>query len=313
MLPELSYKPPNLEEIQACMKEGKKRYSPTSTPPQAPTPQEEHDAQVKEIISTSLDVAKGRRKWNTEIKIREPKPDYGTEKYFEIEVQKAQQAVIRKELQTVARNQLYEDPTTILPDFACLQPLKLHIEQMNGVNTASGFVFICVSPDSRAESQDLRQLYKLAEKAVHKCWVGEWLFTFEQRGVYDTPEYGTGVHLNFLIKKHHAYMKKAPTDMAREFRNTFKHVIGDGCFSAVDYRYAKDPTNFLSYFAGNKDESHDPEVMMTDGLWREECGLQPYYSSQGWLEHFKQLDSEVGWFYLNPIKTFYDALSEAQK
>lgn len=260
------------------------------------------NAAKQDIIDTSLEVATKKRKgWeNPVIKIKPAKPEYGTEAYYELEVQKAHQAVVRKELQTVARNQIYANPET-LPDFPCLRPLKLHIEQMNGINTASAYVFICVSPDSRAESQDLRTLFALADKAVHKCWVGEWLFTFEQRGVYDTPEYGTGIHMNFLIKKSPAYMKKAPTDMSREFRNTFKHVVGDGCFSAVDYRYAADPKNFLTYFAGYKDENHDPEVIMSDSLWREDNGLSPYYCSDGWLEAFKSLDTEPSAFYLAPL------------
>lgn len=229
------------------------------------------------------------------------KPEFGTEKYYEIEVQKAQEAVVRKELQAVVRQELYANPN-MLPDFKCLRSLKLHIEQMNGVNTASKYIFICVSPDSRDSSQNIEYLIKLVDKAVHKVWIQDWLMTFEQRGACGTKELGTGIHMNFLIKKAESHLKKAPTDMAREFRNTFKSVIGDNCFSAVDYRYSNDPTNFLNYFAGVKDEGHDPEVILGDREWREQLGILPYFCSSGWLEHFQALKDYPRAFYLDEQK-----------
>lgn len=257
---------------------------------------------LSDFYEKNTQIVSGKRKFKSDlqVKLKEQKPEYGTEQYYIQEVQKAQQAVVRKELQTVARNQLYNNPQSILPDFACLKPLKIHIDQMNGVNTASRYVYIVVSPDTRDMSQDLENLQTIARKAVNRVWIAEWLLTFEQRGVVDSPHFGKGIHLNFVIKKSDTHLKKAPTDMAREFRNTFKHVIGANCFSAVDYRYATDPTNFLHYLSGQKDEKHDPEVIMSDDVWRKENDLPSYFSSNGWGPEIAALNDYARAFYLAP-------------
>jgi len=236
------------------------------------------------------------------VKMKPVKPEYGTEEYYKNEIQKAQQQIVRKELQTVARNELYKDPNNFLPDFECLRPLKLHIEQMNGINTASRYVFICVSPDPENEAQEqyIQSLHELSMKTVNKCWVGKWVVTYEQRGSMETQEYGKGIHINFLFEKSDAYLKKAPTDMCREVRNTFKHYIGENCWNAVDYRYSNDPTNFLTYFAGKKDVQHDPEVILADQIWRDEQGMPTHFKSEGWGEWMEKLDPEWSCFYKTP-------------
>lgn len=241
--------------------------------------------------------AHGKVKKIGKIVVKSPKPEYGTEEWCDREVEIATIQVIRKELQTVMRNELYANPN-ILPQHKSFDGLKLHIEKMNGINTASQFVYICVSPDTRALSQDLKELMDLCTKAVTKVWIGEWLLTFEQRGMIDTPEYGTGVHINFLFHKATTHVKKAPTDMAREIRNTFKNVIGDGCFSAVDYKYSNQPLTFLKYFAGGKDDHHNPEIIMSDDVWRKENGLHSFYAgNDSWNYYTQQLEPEYAAFY----------------
>lgn len=172
-------------------------------------------------------------------------------------------------------DRLQEDPAKYLSQYACAKDLIEYIETENELGPSSKYVFIVVNPSPEAQL-NLPKLIELASKAMSKVFIEHYIMSFEQRGVLDSPEFGTGIHMNFLIVKNEQNMKKKPKRIADEIYNTFKNVCGNRMH--VVHRYAANPENFLNYILGEKSDPSKLDLIFGDIEWRKSVGLAGYYT-----------------------------------
>lgn len=168
------------------------------------------------------------------------------------------------------------------------------MSQMVKENTRAGtlnkyqYYTINIKPESQS---DFGSIQKAIAKSADKVWVGRWLCSFEQRGLIGQPNFGTGLHINFLIEKAETHMSKKQSLCEKEMKNTWKNLCEVniiGTHAPFMCRYAADGTNFENYVKGNKDFVKHPEkkpMVEADRLWRREyLRMEDYFGDWDTVE-----------------------------
>jgi hypothetical protein len=135
--------------------------------------------------------------------------------------------------------------------------------------TETNHVLITINPDnSKVVINDFKEL---VEQSINKKWIlGEVYYTFEQRGE-NLEEMGKGFHAHILMNRN----GKRPSEIHREYFNTFKHVCGNK--KHVDVRINKNFSETFDYISGKKFKDEKQKKQDIDVLWRQKIGLQTHY------------------------------------
>lgn len=141
-----------------------------------------------------------------------------------------------------------------------------------GAGSASRYIYFTINLKPEAQ-HDFGVIAKQIEKTATKTWIKRYLLSYEQRGLVGTPEFGTGVHINFLVEKAEEYMSKKPADCLKEVKNTWKHLCDVSIPAVLTMRYAPDPVNFVNYVSGIKDDEEKQPLVEADKAWRKYLGI----------------------------------------
>jgi len=187
---------------------------------------------------------------------------------------KQEHAVIRKKAWTRVVGKMYENDFYSqiergeIDDPAIIELAKRAKERNE--KSKSIWVFITVNID---DDQKLDLLIKQLEKLTKKVWVTDYIYSIEQRSEIKN-EY-KGFHSHIYIKRN----GKPPSELTREIRNTFKHLVGND--KAIDIKYDLESSykNRVNYILGIKKDNTKMEKCQIDADFRKSRGLREYYAS----------------------------------
>lgn len=163
------------------------------------------------------------------------------------------------------------------------QLIKLKIEQDD--NTTYGYMINC-NPDERII--DLLKFKELCKKAMSKIWITDFVWVLEQRGE-TIDEIGKGFHFHALIKPTEG---KRPSQVVREFTNSFKKATDTGQWNFFQIKYLKKDEfeRKISYLVGWKSEKHKNLKQQYDVLWRKNNDIPKAYYSENFDFKDKWID-----------------------
>lgn len=178
--------------------------------------------------------------------------------------------LIYHQYKEVLEKELNESPETLTDDPRIID----HVNETNAAGGSSRYLCFTVNVKPEAQS-DLNCIKKYLDKATTKTWIKRYLCSYEQRGLIGTPEFGTGLHINLLVEKKQEYMSKKASKCYDEMKNTFKHIVkfdGYNDKKLMALRFNWDPTNFVNYINGLKEEEKLP-LVEADKVWRQQLGI----------------------------------------
>lgn len=134
--------------------------------------------------------------------------------------------------------------------------------------------WLTINPPSTVK---LDKFQDLITKYVNRKIVGQYLYVLEQRGK-TLHEMGKGFHAHLLVERNLDYI---PSQFLRNSRNTFKRILNVKnealfCPYWLDHRYYKDK---VKYILGAKTGEGKDVKQTVDIVWREDYGIQPYYTN----------------------------------
>lgn len=187
------------------------------------------------------------------------------------QLRKATDNVVLDYLKEYMRQQLKDNPEQHIQDENVLNIIKTINENRKNKKEKekSNYVFITINP---SPDSSLEKFVSTVHKSVTKKWVTYYLYSFEQRGTLDN-DYCTGHHCHMLLYRE----GKRPSEIAREFRNTFKSFIGNPQHVNIKYISDKDVEKVTNYIKGIKKDEDKQEKIEADIAFRKLMGLQPYY------------------------------------
>lgn len=187
------------------------------------------------------------------------------------QLEKAKQYVILDYLKEYMRGELEENPEEHITDPELLKIVKSVNKSRKEKAEKHPYALITINP--RPDS-DLQEFVELVHKSIKKKWITEYIYTFEQRGTKE-DKYGTGHHCHMLLYRE----GKRPSELSREFHNTFKHLIGNAKHIDIRYVSEKDADNCRAYINGDKKDEKKKAKCEADDLWRTENALEKVYLS----------------------------------
>lgn len=179
-----------------------------------------------------------------------------------------------------AFREFYQKNPEEMMQFASNAEKEILGNYLRNVNRGARYLYFVIN---FKDDIPLSTIMKKMQKACRKVWISRYIWTLEQRG-NDEDSMGMGIHGNIVIE---VGRYKRPCEAKREMYNTFKHCVGNQMH--VCMRRSHDPTNFLKYTLGEKEESK-MELVEWDRIWRDSLGIEDYY---GDIEFVNEYISDI--------------------
>ena len=159
------------------------------------------------------------------------------------------------------------------PDLIASERLKKAVDyliakQKNSPKAAKEYAWITINPNPDGLDND--EFHAKVHKCAKKKWVTDCMYVFEQRS--ETECTGVGLHAHMLIKRD----GKVPSEIEREFRSTFKDMVGNNRHIYIRYIGEEAAMQKVEYMKGLK-ATEKLEKCKMDQEYRKVNDLKPYY------------------------------------
>lgn len=132
------------------------------------------------------------------------------------------------------------------------------------------YIFVTVNPDET--KLDITDFFHMVSKYVELCFVSEYTYVFEQRGITDGDF--NGVHSHIFFKR-----QRKPSECQKETKRFFKKCVGNGRHIDIKFITKEDYDKVHNYIAGKKIDPSKHAKQMNDILFREKYNLLPIYTN----------------------------------
>lgn len=168
---------------------------------------------------------------------------------------------------------------TGLSDLGIPEEILSKIKHMESLKKSSGpnyhrFITVSFPPCWR-----LIDIQKLWKKVLNKCWIGEYIYSYEQRydgGLTKHKSIGDGLHIHLLVKNYVNGVSKRKSEIIREISSTLNIEK-----NFIDVRNGNEELYLkrIDYIKGKKSGEVKNKRMFYDAKFREDNNLSNYYTN----------------------------------
>lgn len=147
-------------------------------------------------------------------------------------------------------------------------------EDTDSTGKGSDWVLITINPEGPYNGARFAEFYSKCQRAFNKKWIKVGIFCMEQRSkISDGKPIGDGFHMHMAVRRGN----KRPSEIEREFRNTFMGLCGN--VKHVDFRWGvmRDWDNVVNYVKGMR-KGLPKDTSEADKQMREAFKIKDFYT-----------------------------------
>jgi hypothetical protein len=156
-----------------------------------------------------------------------------------------------------------------------LQDVYDEARSLRKTKSQDQYYFITICP---YEDLELEKVIKVMENIIKKKWFTKYIYVYEQRQDQDDKPF-FGIHIHMIVHRETI----AKSDVIREIYNTCKNIVSSQ--QSIDVKLLNSQHDLdvrLNYILGQKSTPEKRAKQEIDKIFREQNGLQKFYSLGDW-------------------------------